>query len=604
MDLTEKQEEVLSAQSHLLVTGGPGSGKTTVAIFKAVDLLRKHLKDYQRIIFLSFARASVSRVVEAIQHEHDVESFIKKRIDVDTYHSFFWRILKTHGYLIGLPNKIDVLTPQRESVALSAIRNSFPSGKSISDEEKIEKEQNEDSERARLLYEDGLVGFDFFAGGVSDLLLKSEKIRRLIATKYPIIILDEFQDTNEGQWSAVKSLGLASRIIALADPEQRIYDWIGADPERLQHFRDEFEHDEVDFGQQNHRSSGTEIADFGNDILKGVFTKESYSGINLKLYEPNESLAYTRLVSCVLASIKRVKKEKSDGWSIAILVPTKRMTRKISSVLDNPPGGLPSIFHEPYIEIDAVLLSAEVIAFLLQPQFDEEDFDEFIGLLINYYKGRGGEKPAKGDMEQAAYLEKTLRDYYEKQSQGKTLRANSRFLKTVEVYNRIKGVQHSGSPETDWKNIAKALDDGNCLMLNKVADDAKNIRLLKIGDKIRQDFNSNWRAFGAYSEALKIIRSAFVQQHFATKSKLEQGVLVMNMHKAKGKQFDEVIVFEDWPRREKRKIVSNTGRIVWGNMRDNIDAQARQNFRVSVTRAKLRTTILTPDGDPCVLLID
>ena len=95
---------------------------------------------------------------------------------------------------------------------------------------------------------------------------------------YSVIILDEFQDTNAPQWRVVQALGVFCRLIALADPEQRIYDWIGADPKRLEHFREAFIPREIDLGTDNHRSTGTEITLFGNDLLTGQFHQKIIQG--------------------------------------------------------------------------------------------------------------------------------------------------------------------------------------------------------------------------------------------------------------------------------------------------------------------------------------
>jgi len=76
---------------------------------------------------------------------------------------------------------------------------------------------------------------------------------------YPYIILDEFQDTSADQWRVVQALGVGSTLIALADPEQRIFDFIGADPERLNHFKAAFAPAVHDLGGDNHRSRGRRL---------------------------------------------------------------------------------------------------------------------------------------------------------------------------------------------------------------------------------------------------------------------------------------------------------------------------------------------------------
>src|SRR5690606_13291087 len=141
-------------------------------------------------------------------------------------------------------------------------------------------------ERERLANEEGRICFDLYAPYVSDLLHASARLRNLIATKYPVIIFDEFQDTSHSQWEVVKALGEFCRLIALADPEQRIYDWIGADPARLDHLRKEFIVSDFDLSTDNHRSAGTDIALFGNDLLTGDFSQSSYNGVIVKCFQP------------------------------------------------------------------------------------------------------------------------------------------------------------------------------------------------------------------------------------------------------------------------------------------------------------------------------
>lgn len=604
MQLTEKQLEIMNAEGHVLTTGGPGSGKTTVSIFKAAQLAEQALRPGQKILFLSFARATVSRVVESIEYEQRIPQKQKKRIDVETYHSFFWRLLKAHGYLVGLPRRLSILTPSSEAIALSTIRSGYAAESKLTKAQKAEKYAQEETELQRLARDEGRLCFDLFAPHVGDILHGSERIRNLIAAMYPVIILDEFQDTNAGQWRVVQALGEHSTLLALADPEQRIYDWIGADPERLKHFRDAFAPAEVDLGTDNHRSAGTDIAVFGNDILKGKFREEPYAGVQIVAYPPNANQAFSGLVTTTYKARKRLIDSGREDWSLAILVPTKKMTRLVSDTFRSPPAGMTEIPHTAAIEMEAAILGAEVIAFLMQPDDDDRHFEQFIGLLRSYFHGKGGEAPTKGDLQEAENIKNAYEDWRARQAVGRNMKKNSILVAIQTVYAAARALVLTGDPDQDWRAIRRTLEEGACTRLKRLSDEVRNVRLLGRGTQLRQELSQDWRDNGGYANALAITRQAFIHEHFSANAKPESGVVVMNMHKAKGKQFDEVIIFEGWPIKRKGEISYNPDRIVRYNSRDNDNEQARLNLRVSVTRGKRQTTILTPRDDPCVLIPD
>lgn len=252
--------------------------------------------------------------------------------------------------------------------------------------------------------------------------------------------------------------------------------------------------------------------------------------------------------------------------------------------------------------MEAAILGAEVIAFLMQPATQAEAERGVVDLVAAYYCGKGGDAVSQSSLKSADAIRKAYEKCVALEASGRAPSTGSIFLHMRSAINAVRAVILTGDPDTDWLAIRSALEADACPRLREIANEVRNIRLLERGTQLRQLLSADWRDNGTYPNALQITRLAFVQEHFATAHKPENGIVVMNMHKAKGKQFDEVIIFEGWPVIVKRKVVANADRIVRSNIRSEDMGQARQNLRVSVTRARMRTTILTPRADPCVLL--
>jgi DNA helicase-2/ATP-dependent DNA helicase PcrA len=541
MNLTDQQQKVLSATGNCLVLGGPGSGKTTVSIIKAAEFVEHQLRPEQHVLFLSFARATVARVREGIVRDSSMSKGISSRIEVDTYHSFFWRTLKGHGYLINLPRSLEVLLPADVAGALSNLRTTTDQSR---DDGLLELTDDEKEALQDIAFETGQIGFDLFAPLLVKLLTKYPAISDLVANRYPLIILDEFQDTSDDQWEIVKLLGSKSRCLALADPDQRIFDFIATDPERPSHFIKHFEAEEIDLGGFSHRNLDTDITLFGDDVLKGEFSQVAYEGVNLIGYHRIEAKAYTQLFSEVMGARKRAIKVSGEEWSVAVLVPTKPLTKKISDLFTQGLGKLPAIPHTAVIERDAAILAAHCIGNILEKRPLADNFERFALQVASFYRGRSGDRPAKGHLATANSFIADLQKRHKLRDEGRDLPANSKIRKMEKVYNEVLGLSFTGDPQQDWVTVRNVLESGSCVQLQDIAVEARNLRFLDRGKQLRLLLSEDWDGIAGYPNAYDLTKEAFVQEHFANAGQPENGVVIMNLHKAKGKQFDETILFE------------------------------------------------------------
>lgn len=566
---TPQKRAFLDSTGHVLAMGGPGAGKTHVALVKARDEIRSgRLLPGQRILFLSFARPTVARIAEKAKEL--IGSDELKLVDINTYHGFAWSVLRSHGYLLNSSVPIELLPPPEAAAALVD----------------VPKDQ-QDAEKVRLFETEGKLHFDLFARLVAELFRRSRRLARIYTDTFPVLIVDEFQDTNPDEWAMARELGRGCRLIALADPEQRIYEFRGADPNRLKDFTELFNPLTVEFQGENHRSAGTDIAVYGSDLLTGRNKANSYQDVSVVEYSFYRGRSpHFPAKAQLISAIKRVRSQ--PNWSVALLVPSKTLMLQVSDYLSLVGDGLPIIRHDVAMDAEPPALAAAVIAQLLEGGSPDLLPARILSGLHTHIRGRSGSKaPAQTELDLADAIGQYL-------GSGKIRGPKRQAL--VDECKRIAAARDalnfSGDAEQDWLAARGLLAGSDVEHLSRVGADAKYLRLLHKGSNLRMALSDLWKAQGHYQGAVEAVRSALVQEHFASALKDWRGVHLMTIHKAKGKEFDEVVIYEG----------RYVGRIVSTDADPGRQAQARLALRVAVTRAMKRATIVTPAGARCTFV--
>lgn len=314
---TSEQNAVIQATESVLVTAPPGTGKTVTALAYA-RAKAPSLKEGQRILFLSFSNAAVNRMASA--SDQHLTASERSKVHFATYHSAAWTIVRQYGRFAGLPPSPKIL----DNVDLSVLPLRLQKDPALS-------LLNYLNQAAK---EHGLVHFDIMVSIALKVLNASSTIRKIEGNKFPIIIVDEFQDTNDEQFEFLQAIGVSSQVLAFGDSNQVLYDKeYGQAVERETRFMQwKSIATKVTF-TENFRCGKKPILELAQCIIKPAqFTKPSGEPVYYTTY-------YSTSLRSTLAQLwlEIERNPELIGKSVGILTPSMTKSREICSALRNPP---------------------------------------------------------------------------------------------------------------------------------------------------------------------------------------------------------------------------------------------------------------------------
>ncbi len=566
-----EHQQILEAETHVLVTGGPGSGKTTTALRKAIKYIDDgKLKPGQKVLFLSFSRAAITRIQDS------AKIFIDKKYDdlifIQTFHSFFWEILKTHGYLLGSPHRLKVMSPHDEASLLS--------GRSKDNAEWLqEKQENFISE--------GQTTFDLFATKVLEILTRSISIRNLFANKFPLIIVDEAQDTDPEQWGCIKLFAPKSQMVMLVDIDQQIHDYRDdINPERIQEIITELNPIEISLGTQNHRSNTTEILLFAHHVLKGTPRATSYNGTSTLSYSPRGNSRDKHVRQSIGILYEKIRRETgTEPKNIAILATWNSGVKLISQALKETPTQR-EIPHRVHFDENATYLSSRIIAFLLTPKIvikETEDVVSLLNIIISFYRAKKDTTANRSKWEKCNRWVLTLQS-------GQMVNRGSLIPELLRIIRVLRATTLSGTPEKDWLLVQNLLLTSTCAELVSIIKNTQYLMVFNSGKMISQGLTNEWQNSGSYNNAVTILDSSITKSQILSGDKNKNGISVMTIHKAKGKEFDGVIIFQN---------VHNSPFNARGDTSPYL--RSKKLLFVGITRARYHTLIIKDPSEICNL---
>ncbi|KAL3474716.1 P-loop containing nucleoside triphosphate hydrolase protein [Aspergillus californicus] len=280
---------VTSTASILQVLAPPGSGKTKTLTSRVAYLLAHHGYRPQDVICCTFTIKASREMRERLGKL--VGDQIQSRLLLGTFHSICRRYLVTYGHLIGLRKGFGIADSGDTLAIIKRIvkrlqlgiqpytarsRISYQKAHGISPDEVATKHDKDSKilehrefvqiyrEYENELATSNLLDYDDLLVRCAELLRKHPEC----VSNVQVVLVDEFQDTNQIQYELMNLLASRNRrITVVGDPDQSIYGFRSAEIKNLKRMQRLYRNTEVVLLEDNYRSSGS-ILKSAQDVIE------------------------------------------------------------------------------------------------------------------------------------------------------------------------------------------------------------------------------------------------------------------------------------------------------------------------------------------------
>ena len=363
---TVQREAVQHTEGPLLILSGAGSGKTRVITRRIAYLIYHHKVSPSSILAVTFTRKAAGEMKTRLK---ELIGEAATDVWVSTFHSCCARILgKEITYLGYDPNfKIYDKAEQRTLVKeiaqmlgfkqledpdpivseISKAKNNLISPKAYAVEVEAEDTKSMLTQHVAQIYPayekrlrvDNALDFNDLIRLTIKLFENYPHVLKKYQDQFQYILVDEYQDTNRGQYLLVQALTQTHQnLCVVGDDDQSIYTFRGADIKNILDFEGDYPNAKVIHLGQNYRSTQT-IVEAASHVIKNnenrkekkIFTenKQGNKIICYQAWDPINEADY------VLQQIQTWCKHGRANQDIAILYRTNAQSRLFEDRLRN-----------------------------------------------------------------------------------------------------------------------------------------------------------------------------------------------------------------------------------------------------------------------------